>query len=722
MVAMFRSVEDMVAFVSDGVRPPERLSVSEAAARYRMIYNPGSYTGPWRNDTTPYLVDFMDVLASDAYSSAIFVGPAQCGKSDCAFNWLTYTMICDPVDMIIYDKTRDSARDMAISKLDRLYEHTPALKERLLPGSHGVNTFDRKHRSGAYLFISWPTKNNLSGKSIPRIWLGDYDRMPPDVGGEGSAYMLALKRATTFGSKAMVVAESSPSFPVDMDRYIRKSDHEAPPTQGILGLYNLGDKRRWYWPCQVCGTAFEPSFANMKWDESEDIAKASETARMVCPSCGAEYFDQAVGGMPGKAEMNRLARWVKDGEVWDPKTGEVRGSGASSGIASFWLKGPAATFISFQDIVRAYLSAERAFELSGEENELKAVVNTTLAEPYIPKAERVARTADELASRAADWGEREVPEGVRFLIASIDLQKRGFVVQVHGIGDGSHGYPDVWVIDRFTINKSRRRDSDGDVMLNNLAAYPEDWWVLVDEVILRSYPLADGSGRRMAIKLVVSDSAGKKGFTENAYRFFRWLRDGPGGEWPAEHCDPKTGEPLYTWEPGLTARYHLVRGAAQRDAPRIKLKYPDAQRGSKYSGARGDIPVWYLNTQVLKDTVDAMLARTDPGGRVNFPLWLPKWFYKELTVEVKDPKHGWVNMKGYRNEAWDLLVYCRAALLMPGIDVDNIDWDSPPPWAAEWDENDLVFSPEEEEHPLEMPRRDDEEGSIAALAQKLGGL
>ena len=37
--------------------PPDRLSVSEAAARYRYLNNPGAYVGPWRNEQTPQLVE-----------------------------------------------------------------------------------------------------------------------------------------------------------------------------------------------------------------------------------------------------------------------------------------------------------------------------------------------------------------------------------------------------------------------------------------------------------------------------------------------------------------------------------------------------------------------------------------------------------------------------------------------------------------------------------------
>jgi len=42
---MFSSVEQLVAYVAEGVRPPERLSIVEAAERHRRINNPAVWVG-----------------------------------------------------------------------------------------------------------------------------------------------------------------------------------------------------------------------------------------------------------------------------------------------------------------------------------------------------------------------------------------------------------------------------------------------------------------------------------------------------------------------------------------------------------------------------------------------------------------------------------------------------------------------------------------------------
>ena len=56
---------------------------------------------------------------------------------------------------------------------------------------------------------------------------------------------LARARTRTFGANGTTFAESSPGFEVKDPKWIRQSAHEAPPCEGILALYNRGDRRRW---------------------------------------------------------------------------------------------------------------------------------------------------------------------------------------------------------------------------------------------------------------------------------------------------------------------------------------------------------------------------------------------------------------------------------------------------------------------------------------------
>jgi phage terminase large subunit GpA-like protein len=676
--ATFPSIEHIVSASAEGVRPAERLSVSEAAAKYHIVNNPGSYVGPFSLDKAPYLIEPMDEMTSLDLKAVVFVGPARTGKSAMLINWLCHTAICDPADMLVVHMTQSTARDWSQADLDKAVRNSPELRARMVPGRQNDNVHDKSFLSGMRLLIKWPSITELSGKTIPRQFLMDYDRMPDSIGGEGNAFDLTKKRGQTFKRRAMCVAESSPGRDVTNAKWVANSPHEAPPATGILDLYNRGDRRRWYWRCPWCDEAFEPAFGLLSYPESRDHLEAAEQVVMGCPHCGGVMTPDQ------QHELNLGGRWVKDGAVWLPDGSMVPKDGHTirrSEIASFWMKGPAASFTNWKELVVKYLDASEAWDKNADEESLRTTVNVDQGEPYIPKAMEAGRLPEELASRAAHWGgsraEPVVPEGVRFLVTTVDVQARSFVVQVHGIGVGN----DIWLVDFFKIRKSRyRHDDNGEKAIIDPAAYPEDWNTLIDEVIERTYPLADGSGRRMQVKLIGCDSGGKAGVTSKAYQFWRSLRDDDKGR---QHH----------------SRFQLVKGEAKPSTPRYRKTYPDSNRKDRNSGARGDVPVVFLNSDTLKDTVSGMLGRIEAeGGRINFPIWYDErgkqedlgWLYSQLTAEIRTDK-GWQANGGRRNEAFDLLYYTIGLCLDPRIALEKIDWFNPPKWAEEWDQNNLVF-------------------------------
>jgi phage terminase large subunit GpA-like protein len=693
-VARFNTLEEMVLATAEMIRPPERLNVAEAAVKYRILNTPQGYSGPYTHEKTPYAIEPMEEMTSLDFTGLIFVGPAQCAKTELGLNFLSYTAICDPADLMLLQPTQAASRDFAKRRVERMFRHSPEVGSRVLAGRQNQNIFDTKFTSGMLFTLSWPTISELSGKPIPRLWLSDYDRMPQNVDGEGAPFDLARKRTQTFRRYGMTVAESSPGFAVDNPRWVAATKHSAPPTKGILALYNRGDRRRWYWPCAGCGEAFEPDFSLLSYPDTADEMEAAEATVLFCPSCGFTHSHEPTKGSPGKQEMNSRGRWVGENQRMIDR--KVVGPRIRSDIASFWLKGPAAAFSSWQELVLNYLKAAREYEQIGSEEALKTTVNVDQGLPYVPRAMLSGLLPEDLKASAKPNDIGVVPEGVRFLLATTDVQKNAFVVQVHGIGEKG----DVWIIDRFEVRKSERLDGDSEHLWVSPGSYPEDWHLLVDQVILKTYELADGSGRHMQIRATACDSGGREGVTANAYSFWRWLR--------SAECK----------HPNLHRRFHLVRGDPSPSAQRWRITYPDSMRKDRHAGARGDVPVIAIGSNLMKDQVAHMLDRKDDGGgRVNFPSGLPDEFYEEMAAEERTAK-GWLNPRRTRNESWDLLVYCMTLAVSQYVRLEQIDWENPPGWACEWDSNDLVFLPEAG-RPFTTPESDAMK-DLAKLAGVLG--
>ncbi len=678
--------------VAEIIKPPNREPLSESARRLLYV-EMGNAMVPWDGDLVPYMHEPMDCLKSRRYTSVIFAGPARTSKSVSLVDaWVMDTIVNDPADFLLVQISQGKAAEHSRKRLERGFDACAEVRDCLSPRSHDNNIHDKRFKAGNFLHIGWPSKNTFASSTWKRVAITDYDRIPLNVGGDGSTYFQASKRTQSFMSSGMTLAESSPGFYVTDPTHRVSSPHEAPPTHGILSLYNLGDRRLLYWQCPECGEWLEPDFHLLKWDtEISDPALASKEVLMACPHCGSllEENRRLERGRSLKYVLNKGGVWVPQGCSVDPN-GQLIGEPRETRIASFWQKGPTAAFQTWNELVYKYLAGLATFEATGELNDLQTTVNTDQGRPFVPPRDQ-DRTSHELMVRRTDLGVKEVPEWVRFLTAAIDVQggkNARFEVMVIGWGVEL----ECTVIDRFTIQKSKRQhpdDPDKFVRVSP-ATHVEDWELITTKVIQKTYPLADDSGRYMPIMLTACDSGGegKKGgetsVTDTAYAYYRKLKTD-----------------------GFARRFMLIKGRSGqggKETPVIDKSYPDnTKRSDRKARAVGDVPVWLLLTDRIKDTVANALAREEPGRRyIHFPDWLPESFFDELTIEERGPDGKWKKpSSNARNEAFDLFVYNWAAIYERKA--DRINWENPPLWAVPIDESAELLTHQDQQ--VEAPKR-----------------
>ena len=665
------------------LRAPRRMRVADAVAQYMRVPMGAGNSVPWDPLVAPYVIEPMNCLASREYDAVIFVGPARTGKTIGLIDgWVIYNVICDPADMLIIQMTEEKAREHSKKRLARTFRVSPEVVSRLSPNKNDNNVYDRTFLAGNYLKIGWPSVNIMSSSDYKCVALTDYDRFPEDIDGEGDAFSLASKRTTTFMSSGMTLVESSPGRDVKDVKWRRTSPHEAPPTTGILSLYNRGDRRRWYWPCPHCGEYFQPCGDVVAgFRDIADPVLASEAAYIQCPSCSGRILPEQ------KRELNGRGVWLRDGESINAD-GSRYGDPRRSRIASFWMEGPAAAYQTLSQLVYKLLTAEQEYETTGSEETLKTVINTDWGLPYLPRASMEQRKSELLEQRAEPVPSRSVPDGVNFLVATVDVQAgrhRRFVVQVTGYG--SRG--ERWIIDRYNITQSLRGDSDGESQRIDPASYPEDWDVLLTDVFHKSWPLASDPSQQMRLMAMAVDSGGEDGVTDNAYKFWRRCR-----------------------RDGLGKRIYLFKGDSIRRTKLITRTFPDnTGRTGRRAQAAGDVPLWLLQTDALKDRVNNALWRDSPGpGYVHFPDWLGSWFYDELTYEERSSDGKWSKPGRGANEAFDLMVYAEALVILHGY--EKIRWPDAPEWASRetWlecvpDSTEPSSSPEPVSTPVKKQKR-----------------
>ena len=669
------------------IGPPIRRPVSESARRVVKVRRGSGTVDSWSAETTPYMVEPMDQLESRRRRAVVFIGPAQSGKTQALIDcWIGHVATCSPSDMMVLQATQNVARDFERTRVRRLMRDSAEIAAAFSPRRSDDNTYDKTFATGDTLFLGWPSENTLQGKPLRRIALTDYDRMPLNVGGQGAPYDLAYVRGRSYRSLATILVESSPGHEASDPQWSPTTPHQAPPAPGIFSLFNLGDKRRLYWRCPECQEHFmaPPGPDAFIYEVDRDLLGAVipdtvREVRAICTGCGAPLEER------WKQGMLAAARWVPEG--CRIEGGELAGDIPDNEIASYWLHGIHAVYQPWRDLIRAYLQARHIFETTGSEESLRARIMQDFAAPYVSQARQSQRSAAEIERRAENLPARTVPPEVRYLVAQVDVQAHAFVVQVVGHGPQR----ERWIVDWYQITNSRRRDHLDEPVPVDPAAYQEDWGLITERVVCARYPLAANPERHMAVRLTVCDSGGRAGVTTRAYQYYRSLR-----------------------KQRLAHRFALLKGNYARPDSRAKLldeTYPDnTHRSDRHAGARGDVPVYLVNVNELKDGLDADLKRETPGpGYIHCPRWLERAWFDGLVAEVRTGR-GWEKASGgatQRNEPWDLLVYDAASELIPqttagivttkgragifmGTSASRIDWERPPPWALAQPENSEV--------------------------------
>ncbi|WP_018935668.1 MULTISPECIES: terminase gpA endonuclease subunit [unclassified Thioalkalivibrio] len=651
--------------------PPRKVSVAEGVERTLVLRQPGGYSGPWSASETPYMVEPMNMLASRQHEAVCFVGPARSGKTlGLLDGWLAHAVVNDPGDMLITQMTQEKAREYSKIRVDRAIRHSPEIHRLISTRGHDDNTHDKLTRHGMWIKIGWPSATQLASSDYRYVALTDYDRMPDNVDGEGAPFGLGVKRTQTYLSRGMCMVESSPGREYVDPHWQPGTPHEGPPASGIIGIYNRGDRRRWYWQCPDCSEYFEAApglslFATLPPEEellesvrSLDLKRmARQHAFVCCPHCGSQIEAK------WKHHLNdiRTARWVMDG-MSVTRDGEMVGEAVESSIASYWLGGVAAAYQNWESIILRYLQGLREYALSGSDLTLRTTTNTDQAEPYLPRSLRGEAGQAELAELSEDFPQFIVPtdQGARFVTVAVDVQggqDSRFVIQAHAHAP-EH---EQWVIDRRDIRDSKRPGSrsSGCAQIDP-ARYPEDWEVLTD--LLSSTYRTPVDGEELRVAEIIVDTGGEDGVTANAYAWWLSLPN------------------------ALRSRAWLYKGASSSSSAPVK-----ESKASDKSAGRSRT-VWFLlcNPNPLKDAVLNGAYREDSGpGKIHLGSWLRADFWDEMRAEVKQANGKYQKVRK-RNEALDLCAMTRALLdHMLTRKRNRLDWDRPPAWARELHSNAL---------------------------------
>lgn len=363
--------------------PPEDISVSEWAERYRVLDSKTSaIPGPWSNDRTPYLTGVMDEFNNYETEEIIFCKPTQIGGTEAMQNMLGYTVQQDPSPTMIVYPTDQLGQSISENRLQPMFRLCPELKKRF---RESESTRMELQFDGMYLTIEGSNSpSGLASKAIRYLFLDEVDKYPGASKKEADPIKLARERTKTFHNRKIYMT----STPTLRSGHIWKALEEADV------------EKHYFVPCPHCGEYIELKWAQVNFPSGEDLSNAdrAELANYICQACGSAITDQ------DKPQMLRYGRWQT-----------VRESTRYARKVAFWINTLYSPFVRFSQAVKEFLDSK------DDPEKLQNFVNSWLAEPW--EDTKLKTSADTVMERQTELPAYAVPEWAKLLTGGCDVQE-----------------------------------------------------------------------------------------------------------------------------------------------------------------------------------------------------------------------------------------------------------------------------------------------------------
>ena len=448
-------------------KPPEKLTVSEWADKYRVMDQQTSpLPGPWKTANTPYLREIMDTFNDPYIQEVVFCKPTQVGGTETFNNIIGYIIDQDQSPTLVVYPTLEMAEYTSDKRLQPMFRLSPALAERFQE--------DRSKRLelqfiGMYLALAGANSAaSLATRPMRVVIFDETDKYPPYSGKEADPISLGAERAKNFYNRKIYKA-STPTLATG---------------QIWTSLMACDVIKQYFVPCPHCGSYQTLKLAQIKWpkeleevqDYKEKSRKVKELAWYECENCKMIIEDRHKRQMLLTGEWRPAAFDEKEGK-WHPAEmpeGKARKVGYHiNSIYSPW--------VTFGEVASQFIESKDFPE------KLQNFINSWLGEPWREKA--ATMNSDVVLKKAWNHERGVVPNEAQIITAGVDVQKDHMWYTVRGWGPKLTS----WLIEYGRV---------------------ETWEELEEVIINRRYP--DEWGRERIVNLAVIDTGFR---TDEVYDF-----------------------------------------------------------------------------------------------------------------------------------------------------------------------------------------------------------
>lgn len=423
------------------LKPPENITVSEYADKYRILGSKNAEPGKWNTSRTPYLEAIMNTYNDPDIEEVGFVKPTQVGGTEGLNNMVAYAISQDAASNLVVLPTTDLADYTSTDRIQPMIRLNSKLKE-LFDDSSKMSELRFKNDADVS-FSGANSPSSLASKPKKNVFADEVDKYPLFSGKEADPLSLAKQRQMTFKADRFFFATSTPTTKLGT----------------IWKIWEAADRRfEYYVPCPHCGHYQVFKFKNgVKWAENAKTAdERKATAYYECEKCHQHITDQH------KQQMLCSGIWkdIETGEQFSKIKSRKR-------KVAFRINAIYSPWVAFGDI---------AYEFTVSKNfpeKLMNFVNSWLAEPW--EQTEVKMNSSVVLDRQTRYEEFVVPNEAQIITAGIDVQKDRFYFTVRAWGaymtswNITHGQAFSWSELESVMNKVFQKEN-GELVQINLAA------------------------------------------------------------------------------------------------------------------------------------------------------------------------------------------------------------------------------------------------------------
>lgn len=378
------------------LKPPEELTVSEWAGKYRFLdERSSSMPGKWKNEMTPYLVGIMDEFNNYQTEKIVFCKCTQLGGTEALNNMICFSVAQDPAPMMIVYPTSELADSVVEQRIKPMLKASEETKKHFKEKNSSKKElqFDNMYIS----IVGSNSPSELASRPIRYLFLDEVDKYPNESKKEADPISLAVERTKTFNNRKIYMC----STPTTRTGHIWEEKEKA------------DIEKHYFVPCPHCGELIELKFSQIRWpDDNEKLSAAdkAEFAQYICQECGNVINDS------DKMEMLQKGKWET-----------VKENTKFTKTVAFWINTLYSPFTRFSQIAKAYLIAKDDTEA------LHNFTNSWLAEPW--EDTKLKTNAETVMERQTDLPEFVVPEWTRLLTAGVDVQETSLYYIIRAWGE-----------------------------------------------------------------------------------------------------------------------------------------------------------------------------------------------------------------------------------------------------------------------------------------------